>query len=532
MRPLYILILLSISSFITAQNELPTGQIEVVKDFEVRLVETKKIRIIPQPLALDTTVRQYQYRLLVPSPSIEYVVPELKPLAINPEQKPAYYPLFAKAGYGSPNSLLGQFSYDHSQNEIFDWGIDFRHLSANSKKIDLQKFSDSRGRINGSYLLNETMQVEGNIEGHFEKVYFYGAEEIPTNPDALARSFKRYDAHFTISNAISESPTFRYAGLFQYLFDKDDLGSRENTLRIGGEIQTLVSEHEFPVGINLIADLTSLKEVTTNTLQNFLIEPFFKFNAGEFKIHLGALALLKEEANEILPQIEITYNLFPLVSLRAGWVGEVFKNNFHHLSLYNPYLVTRLDSITNMVSREIYGGVTGTTGIFNYEVTGSYTSFERMAFFLQDPDQHEQFLPIYDDGTYIGIKGALSFDILKHVTLRGTAWQRFYSLDNEEKPWHKPSIGIDAQASYNGGEDVYHVSLIFHGENGLPYITPGGTESRLDPLLDLNLHGDYFITPSIGGFLELNNILSNNRERWASYPSYGFNAKAGIMVRM
>ena len=155
-----------------------------------------------------------------------------------------------------------------------------------------------------------------------------------------------------------------------------------------------------------------------------------------------------------------------------------------------------------------------------------------MVFFLQDPDQHEQFIPVYDSGSFIGLEGSVFFDILKNVTLRSNAYARFYSLDNEEKPWHRPSFGIDAQATYTGGEDIYHFSVIFHGENGLPYRTVGGTESRLDPLLDLNLHGDYYFTDVLGGFIEINNILGNNRERWISYPSYGFNAKAGLMLRM
>ena len=72
-------------------QDLPGGQIEVIKDFEVRLVEAKKIRIVPQPTALDSTVRRYEYKLLVPSPQIVYLVPEIKPLAINPEQKPVFY---------------------------------------------------------------------------------------------------------------------------------------------------------------------------------------------------------------------------------------------------------------------------------------------------------------------------------------------------------------------------------------------------------------------------------------------------------
>ena len=521
------------AAYLMAQTELPKGQIEVVKDFEVRLMETKKIRIIPHPIIIDSTSRQFEYKLLAPSPSIEYIIPELKPLAIEPGQKPTYYPLFAKAGYGSPNSFLGQVSYDYLQNEIFDWGLDFKHLSANNKKLPLQKFSESSGRINGSYLMAESIQLEGYIDGQFENHYFYGASEIPTNPDALMRSFKRYDINFEASNSASENPLFQYKGLLQYFFDKDDLGTRERTIKLGGEVQTLLGKEENPIGIKALADLSKMKDVKEKSINNILVEPFFKYHSGNFKIHLGGIVLLKTDNNEVLPAFELSYKILPLVMVQLGWQGEVFKNNFHYLSSYNPYVSTRIDSIGNMISRRLYAGVKGVSGNLNFELTCGYTKFKSMAFFLQDPDKsEEEFSPVYDDGSFIGIEGSLFFDVLKNVSIRSNAFTRFYSLKNEEKPWHMPTFGIDAITSYTGGGDIYHVSLVLHAENGLPYRTPGGTETRLEPLLDLNLHGDYFFTSSLGSFLELNNLFGNNRERWAGYPSFGFNAKAGVMLRM
>ena len=532
MKLIFIIVAVLGTCTVAAQNELPTGKIEVVKDFEVRLTETKKIRIVPQPLVRDTSVRVYEYKLIAPSPSIEYVVPELKPLAIEPEQKPTYYPLFAKAGYGSPNSLLGMFSYDHLQNSEFDWGFDFRHLSANNKKIPLQKFSDSQGRINGSYLINESILLDVYLDGRFENLYFYGADEIPTNPDALKRKFNRFDLNVGLSNSPVENVAFRYNALLQYLFDKDDLGTRERSFRLGGEAYSLIGEQEYPIGLKLVADLTRLRDNEEKNLHNIIAEPFIRFHTGNLKINVGGIVLLKTNQNEILPSLEVAYNILPLVSLRVGWQGEIVKNNFHSLSLYNPYINTRLDSIGNTISRRIFGGISGISGIFHYDITGGYTKFTGMPFFLQDVEKNEQFKALYDNGSYIGLEASVYFGILKHVTLRGNAFGRFYSLDTEEKPWHRPSFGIDAQASYTGGEDIYHVSLIFHGENGLPYRTPGGTETKLDPLLDLNIHGDYYFTESLGGFVELNNILGNKRERWISYPSFGFNAKAGVMLRL
>lgn len=517
---------------VSAQKELPTGQIEVVKDFEVRLVEANKINVIPQPITIDTSARVYTYKLVAVAPSIEYVIPELKPLSIEPEQKAAYYPLFVKAGYGSPNSLLGQFSFDHTQNENFHWGIDFRHLSADNKKIPLQKFADSQGRLNVRHLVRESLLLDAYFDGHFENVYFYGADEIPANPDALKRSFKRYDLHFNLSNTPVENPSFRYNALFQFLSDRDDLGVRERTLKIGGEAGTTVGEEELPLGIRLIADLTQFRDIDKKSLNNILVEPYFKFHTDKVKVHLGTNILLKPEENELLPNIEVSYNLFPALSIYGGWKGNVMKNNFHHLSAYNPYIITRLDSIGNEITRKIFGGIKGIAGIVNYDASINYTRFKESAFFLQDFDQPEEFATIFDDGSFIGVEASLFFDVLKNVSIKSTAFTRFYTLENEDKPWHRPTLGVDAMATYAGGSDIYHISVIFHGENGMPYKSPGGTISTLDPLLDLNIHADYFVTQSIGAFVQLNNVVGNKRERWVGYPSFGFNAKAGIVFRM
>lgn len=518
---------------LTAQTELPTGQIEVVKDFEVRLTETKKIRIIPQPVPIDSTVRRYDYKLLAPSPSIDYLSPEIKPLAINSEKKPLYYPLYAKVGYGSPNSLLGLFSYDHLQNESFQWGVDFRHLNANNKKIPVQKFSDSRGRLNASYLINENLKLDGYLDGHVEKDYFYGAEPIPSNEESLKRIFNRYDGYLSVERIDSVQYSLRYKAFIEYLTDKDNLGSRENSFLVGGEVGTSVGSNEFPVGVKILADLTRLAHVDEHTLNNFLFTPYADLFFGHFKFHLAGTALLRTNHNEIIPDFKLSYGIARgRMSIHAGWDGVVKKNDFHSLSSYNPYIDTRLDSLTNLISRRLFAGLSGKSGPLAYEINASYTSFESMAFFLQNEDEPEQFDPIYDNGSFIGVEAAVRFEVLKHVFLRTEFYQRVYTLDHENKPWHIPSFGLNGQLTYSGGDDKYHASFIFNTENGLPFRTVGGTEGNLDPLVDLNIHGDYYFSKPFGVFMELNNLLGNHRERWASYPSYGFNAKVGVLFRL
>ncbi len=518
---------------VQGQNELPQGQIEVIKGFEVKIAESSKIKIVPQPIQVDSSVRRYDYRLLAPSPSIEYLVPEIKPLAIQPEKKPSAYPFYAKAGYGSPNSLLGALSYDHIGTEGLQWGIDLRHLSANNKKIPLQKFSDTEGRINGAYQLNNKVTVSGYLNGHFETDYFYAAENIPPNEESLKRVFKRYDVYMEIAQPHAPETSFNYKGFVQYLSDNDDLGSTESGYRVGGEVGTGIGSDELPIGIKILVDNSTLKHTEDYGLNNILFQPFFDYLLGSFKLHLSGISLLNKQQNEILPDLAIAYFVAnSRLTIEAGWKGEVMKNNFRFLTTYNPYVDTRLDSLTNLISRRIYAKVKGSTGTLSYELGGEYTSFTGMSFFLQNKTTPYEFDVLYDDGDYIGITATIGVELLKHVDLRAQVFQRFYSLEDEAKPWHRPSTDLKGQIAYNGGGDVYHVSVQADFRNGLPYRTIGGTEAILKPLIDIGLHGDYYFTPSLGAFIELNNLLGNNSERWAGYPGFGFNAKAGVMFRM
>jgi hypothetical protein len=533
MKAIFSIILFFGAVSLQAQNDLPDEQIEVIKGFEVKLATSSKIKIVPQPTQLDSSVRHYTYQLLAPSPSIEYLVPELKPLAIQPEKKPTSYPFYAKAGYGSPNSLLGALSYDHVGSEAFQWGVDLRHLSANNKKIPLQKFSDTEGRLNASYQLTEKVALNGYLNGHFETVYFYGAENIPPNEESLKRAFNRYDGYVEIAQTHAPETSFTYKGFLQYLVDKDDLGSSEAGYKIGGEVGTALGTEEHPMGLRLLIDHSTLEHTEVYALNNALLQPYFDYMLGAFKFHLSGIALLNKQQNEILPDLSVDYFLTnSRLTLEAGWKGDVLKNNFHFLSSYNPYIDTRLDSLTNMVSRSIYAKLKGGTGSLTYEVTGTYSSFKGMSFFLQNKNEPHEFDVIYDAGNYFGISASLALALLKHVDLRAQVYQRFYSPEAEAKPWHRPSTEVNGQLTYNGGDDVYHVSILTTFRNGLPYRTVGGTEDVLSPLIDVSLHGDYYFTQALGAFVELNNLAGNKSERWAGYPGFGFNAKAGVLVRL
>jgi len=115
--------------------------------------------------------------------------------------------------------------------------------------------------------------------------------------------------------------------------------------------------------------------------------------------------------------------------------------------------------------------------------------------------------------------------------LAGTVSVNAYDLDNQERAWHLPATEFNVNATYKMLEE----KLLLKGElfvaNGVPYITPEGNTDNLNALLDVSAGAEYIITENISAFLDINNLLDNNRERWNSYQTYGLNVLFGVQAR-
>ena len=94
-----------------AQEDLPSEEVEVIKDFDARLIETEKVAINPTLPKQNNTVKTQTYTIPTRSMQVEYLPPKIRPLAMKRDQLPRQYDGFFKAGYGVPSSPLVEASY-------------------------------------------------------------------------------------------------------------------------------------------------------------------------------------------------------------------------------------------------------------------------------------------------------------------------------------------------------------------------------------------------------------------------------------
>ena len=111
----YILILFLVSpiALIQAQQNLPGSVVQVVKDFDAKLIETEKIKVNPDIPSTDTSKIRYEYHVNPGVSDLKYGAPQIRPIQMKPADPIPTYPFYLRAGYGYPKEAYGQIGRAH-----------------------------------------------------------------------------------------------------------------------------------------------------------------------------------------------------------------------------------------------------------------------------------------------------------------------------------------------------------------------------------------------------------------------------------
>lgn len=525
-----------------AQEDLPTGQVDVVKSFEARLADATRVEVRPELPSLDTTTRRLQYNVLAKTVDVEYLPPKIRPLAFRTQAPPDTYDGYLRLGGGLPSAFLGELSYDITKNNEFDFGVNLRrHTANNNGNVENQRFSNNSIGLNGTYYFDQGFAVNGDIGFQNNGVYYYGYndlnEELDTalysfEPEEVRQRFSIFDFGVDIFNGERTVGDFNYkAGIDVYLMD-DSYAARENGFLLALE-GTKWFDEKHPLRIALRTDFSTFRDTAKQSLNNFHLEPSYTYHADVFQVKVGANITSSNDQYSVFPNIEASANIVQgIVTAYVGATGNLQKNNFRNLVDYNPFIRTRL-RLRNTRFTEYYGGVRGNIIGATYQAQIGYKNVDNLALFQLGNalDSIPRFDVLYDTASIVTIKGTVTVPLFEGLELTGSISQNIFSLEREEKPWHLPSFSVNAGARYITPEQDFAFRADFFLENGVPYRDANGVAQNLNALFDLSVMGEYFFAKNFGAFLQLNNLAGNRRQRWFRYPTFGLNVMAGISAK-
>jgi hypothetical protein len=529
------LLLGSVTVFAQKDKEIPTESVEVVKEFDARLLETTKVSVTPLLPALDTFTKRQDY-VIPPKPlAVKYDAPKLRPIGMKSSAKEKLYNGWAKLGAGVPTSLYGEGGYYLAKKDKFDAKIWARHHSANFKSNENQRFMENDLLLNGNAYLTKNTALEAKVGYKYNRVHYYGYDhKVDTfSAERVRQDFKMPEIAFRFYNSERTSNDLNYSIQPRVYFLTDYYSNKETGFDLNMSATKWFAE-KHPFRMNIRTDFTSYRDTATQKLNNIYLQPSFTFHADFMKLKIGGNFASNRDVFSIFPDAELVLRIWgDGIQLFAGATGDLRKNTYRSISEYNPFIQMRGSRIENTKYYNYFGGLKGNLGWLEYSAQGGYSTAANLALFqtMFETGEPTRFEVLYDSAKIVNLQGSIKLVPIKNLTVTGTLSQNIYNMAKESNAWGLPGLEGNFTGKYTLLDnkvavktEVYIADKIRRrGEDNLP--------GKDGALVDISLGGSYMVAKNFGVFLDINNILNNKRQRWHNYANYGTNIMVGVQVK-
>lgn len=482
------------------------------------------------------------------------------------------YNNYIRLGYGNRATLILDGFAEYAMDTEKSVGGSLSYFSTNGEipEVDLAT-SNSKLQAEGFFKMNfENARADVRLGGGMHKLNYYGTfwdagvNQLTANDDVSQRYTNVYTSgkYETFNHPFLDEVNLK-AGFFGDKYDASETNF-DATAKFGRENLTeLAYLGDMSVGasakVNLNFANSKFKNVIENTFSQMTvgITPLLHFGGEIVRLKAGANLQYNTESKadvsdfHIFPMAEVFVTAVPEFGLYGGILGGVKQNRFQGMYDENPYLLPSQNLKSTINKMEVYVGVRGDIGAnFKYDASAKYQNLENVALFsrytqIGAPYMHaNSFVALYDNGKRTAIEGTINYLGISNLNLGGNLLFQGYSMDNFQEAWGKPVIQATISADYKLlderlilGGDVFYVDNRKVTEGGVVFYDPSITSGtglpsyNLKPYIDLNVNATYLILDRWAAFIEIQNALNKNYDRFLDYPVTGVTAVGGVMFK-
>ena len=533
------LLLLSFLTLLTytvqSQNDLPTSEVEVVKQFKARLIESQRIPVDPGQVVVQPLPRHFEYDVLDHQESITYNAPEIKPRGYRTGSGPESYKGFLKAGAGWPLNYMGQFGYrfdmDRDRNaNIFadlrglnDGKVEDRKVMNTNIKGDMNWFTDMGIKLNGFAGYKRDMYQYYNPPVDVDSLTTNKVNYSDFNIGALVKNYKE--------NALGIDYQLSLTGKFL----KSSFAQNNNTFDIEGLVGKSFGE-SVVLSVGLASYNDTYEDIDKIKQNYFRLNPVLTYSTGRFKIRGGIFVLSSGSDAGIKPDAGIEYGIIPnRLHAFVGADGGYQINTLRNFISENPFMAHTMDSLLITNTDHYFGGIKGNFNAISYNLQGGFRNRKNLPVFqIQPPINPEEshyllYSPVFDDAQNIYGELSVSMPLLDNLNLYSLIRYDHYEMDVLPEAYYIPTTRIQLGGKYSMLDGRVNLGADFNFLTAVKY--PDNEYDKPNAVFDINLNGEYLFTNNLGAFLQLNNLADSRYIRWQNYEGLGLNVLAGISVR-
>ncbi|RYZ49872.1 MAG: hypothetical protein EOP49_15265 [Sphingobacteriales bacterium] len=514
--------------------------IEITQTYKPEIAKPVRPVITPSLPNIDTTKPRFQYE--VPQQTLSYMyhsVP-IRPLALGRQEMVMPFQNYIKAGYGNLSSLHIDAGVGSVKAEDYETAFHFNHLSQKGSIVNQQSsrtaFDGSGKYYTGGHALTAGVDVLRNGNTY----YGYNHDDFAYPKNGIKQVFTGGNVHVGAENTEANAWNVWYKPVIDFGMYSDKFNAKERTFAFDVPASLRVdSTLSFSLGVkgNFTQRKNDSGDVGNNVVQ---VNPAMDLNFSSTDIHIGLSPTWgKDNTCYLLPDLRLNTRLFGNgLSLIAGWKGTLQQNTYQQLSTKNPFLYNIYD-VKQTKADQIYGGFESALGQhISFGGTVSWRQWKDLALFVNNYDlstDGKQFSVVYDRKVQaLSLDAFIRYQVGNIFGLSASgSWYNFYSTETYDKAYHEPMLRLGGNM-YIHPLDKLHINVNADFWDGIYALQnkPTGLESeKLPAFLDLSANAEYTIIPRLGVFVQLNNILGTQYQRWNQYQAYGFNIIGGLRFK-
>ena len=523
-------------------DTIPDKVVTIVSAFRPQLKNVAKIGFVNATAIVDTNSVALAYQVPSQNLSFQYQPISLVPRAIkiNPNLKTTR----------SANLKIGMGNYFNQVIQLEGSYVDLKdqehHMRFLNESIagahPIQKWNTIGLNYTGALSLTKNKLLHTQFFLDQSNRYRYGLV-----PDTTNLPLKNFEQKFTVlganfsfaSKQVSTKP-FSYTPILK-LNHSQLLGQAQNiAIDLNSPLQ-----YRYNNNIKLHADLklSFNQYLPTNrpSVQNTIIQfdPSFEINKAQFQLNVGIRPTFANGEFAIYPKLELTKQLKDTnYVLKAGWLRSVTSNQLMQLMGQNHWILAPNSMPISSIERKYIKVDVTVNKRLNYGFTMALNDYREMPFFNQSNSMNN---PIQEGLKFDVLfeKSAIAIEVdgdLRYQLSDKLLWKnhfkyiQFNLIRENTQAWGVLPFEFNTQLNW-----VYNKKIQFDGSGqfwtGAKTSAGLGNAYQLNNTFVLNAGMQYAISNHWTFWAKGENLLNQQYQRWANYPSLGVQFVAGIQYK-
>ena len=523
-------------------DSIPEKVVTIVSAFKPQLKNVAKIGFLNATAMVDTNSVLLSYQ--VPSQNLSF---QYQPIALVPRAIKLDSMNVIKQ---SANVKIGMGNYFNQfiqlEGAIVDQKAQQHHLSILNESIagthPIQKWNAIGLNYNSSFSMNKNKAINTQVYFNQSNRYRYGLV-----PDTTILPLKNFEqkltvigVNFALTNKQVKADQFNYAPILK--FNHSNLINQANNFVIdlySPIMYNLKNNLKFHADLNFSYNQYNKVNSSSNNNTIFQFDPSLELNKNQYRLNIGVRPTIANGDFALYPKIELTKKLKDTnFVIEAGWNTSLINNQLIQLIGLNHWISAPSNLPISSKENKYFNVQVAVSKRLNYGFNMALNDYRELPFFNQtklinNPIQEGLKFDVLFEKRAIAIElaGNLRYQFSDKLLWKNNfKYIQFNLIRENTQAWGILPFEFNSQLNW-----VYNKKLQLDASGqfwtGSKTSAGLGNAYQLNNTFVLNAGMQYTISDHWTFWGKGENLLDQQYQRWANYPSLGVQIIAGVQYK-